>query len=214
LNVDLDNSYDAGYPGKGAALVLSGTDVYDADVIGETPDMLGSNADGSDGGCFVEVKILESGGNKVPYRYSFGETPQQAEGALEDYSDVWFANGGKSNYVHVVGANHATWAGDGRLGWSHLDANCSFTFVGELDYEELAAVANPKVTAHELAHQFELTNTDVDHLDVWCHLGENTERCVMDTTEAHGADPENGITELCHDGTDHLLEVRDWYDDL
>ncbi len=57
LSSNLSNSYDAGYPGKGAGLVLSGTDVYDPDVTGETPDMFGSNADGSDGGCFVEVKV-------------------------------------------------------------------------------------------------------------------------------------------------------------
>ncbi len=211
LSANLDNSYDAGYPsgtGKGAALVLSGTDVYDADVTSRTDDAYGSSADGSDGGCFVEIKILSDGGNNVPYRLAFG-----GDQALADYQDVWFNNKNKSNYVYVCAAAHGYFAGDGNYGLSEFTTyNCCYILIEEIDRdynEPELSVVNADVTAHEIGHQFALTQVDGNHPNVWCHLGQDTDYCVMDSARR---DRDDEHTEFCYDAPNHLHDIR-WIED-
>lgn len=220
LNIDLQNSYDAGYPranGRGAAIAKQATQVYDADVVSRVWDAFSGAADGSDGGCFVGVKILDDGGTNVPYK-EFLSGPTSSD----DYSDVWFKNKGKSNYVHVIGA-HRYDAFQDLYGISEDALNYQATFIKNVttDYPDAVAVVNADVTAHELGHQVCNNPADVDahHPAVWCHLGPETDRCLMakqyDPDEMPlGRHPEDPYSEFCHEGPDHIDDWRDALDNL
>jgi hypothetical protein len=206
LSAGLTNSYNAGYSAgdKGAAVAKPGDGVYDADITTRTDDAFGSAADGSDGGAFVEFKALSDGAGSVPYRAVLGD---QSSPTLAEYSTVWFKNQGKGNYIHVVGARYRRFAGDGFLGASSEANNYQATYLQTIqdDYPGSAATVNADTTAHEFGHQFNLASVDGSHPNVWCHLGPNTDYCIMDTD----ADPADGYSEFCHDNPNHVDAARD-----
>lgn len=209
-NRDIQSNYDAEYPranGRGAAVADPRRGVYDADVTGRTDNAFGGRADGSDGGCFVEVSILADGGNRVPYRRDWTGGVSRA-----DYTDVWFKNRGDVNYIHVVGCAYNQ-VGDNVYGVSHAGNNYNYIFLEEIqdDFAANAPTVNADTDAHEIGHHFNLANTDNAHpAGVWCHEGNGTDYCLM----SYQRDRTDGVTEFCHSAPNHLDEVRDENDSL
>ena len=220
LDIDLENSYDAGYPlvnGKGAAVVEQGTCVYDADAVSRVWDAFTGAADGSDGGCFVGVQIPCDGSTNTPYKDTLGEfTPV----SVVEYSDVWSSHTGESNYIHLIGARCERFPDDESYGVAFIwepdpgsqDHNvvCVYVEAITVKFGGSAAVANADTTAHEIGHMAAQSQVDGDHVDVWCHEGSGTDLCLMD----HGREREDGYSEFCHCCPDHIDVWRDAIDDL
>ena len=131
------------------------------------------------------------GGGCVPYREAFGSPTNRS-----NYADVWFSNRGEPNHIYALGAAYHDHLGDHHAGVSLAAENWSYVFVGELEdwWGADAWLANADAAVHEFGHQFELTPTDDEHPDVWCHDG--TDKCVMTYT----AGWTDGIAEFCYEG--------------
>jgi len=207
---DLTNSYNAGYSSgdKGAAVGLPAAGWWDADISGRTDDAFGSAADGSDDGCFVEIEMLSDGENMVQRKYVL-PTPSERL----SFCNMWFENKDKtSNYIWVCGVWHRQYEGDLYYGTAqYLDDYC-YIFLGEIthqfDYADRPTV-NADVVAHEIGHQFMLTDVDEDHQEVDCHNG--NDYCIMDDSR----DRTDGRSEFCWDDPpNHLLDVRKQDDDI
>jgi hypothetical protein len=94
--------------------------------------------------------------------------------------------------------------------------------VGEIEYQFGPgdwATVNAHVTAHEMGHQFGITDVDADanHPAVWCHEGPNTDRCLMDCNQAD-ADPTDDYSEFCYNddpnSPNHIMYIRDKEDPI
>jgi hypothetical protein len=210
LHDDLQNDYDAGYPGQGAAVARPADGVYDADLVGRFTDAYGLGTIGKDGGSFVEMTILPSGGTATPFEGTFPNDP-----AIVRYSDVWFENRNKQNYFQVIGASNYGALGDQVFGGTASSKNFCIIFVGEVDFQFQVdpLAANADVTVHEIGHQFSLTNVDSGHPSgVWCNQGLGTDFCVM----SYERNRESGYTEFCADtlSTHHNDDVRNQIDGL
>ena len=210
LDVDLTNSYNAGYGAadKGAAVAKPGDGILDANVTGQVGDAYGDGTDGTDGGCFVEVMILADGGNRVPYRETFGSAA-----ARVSFRNVWFDNKGSLNYIYVCGADYHNVVGDNTYGVASSGNNYIYVYLGEIgdDYGANAGKANPDTTAHEIGHQFGLGQVDNNHpANVWCHEGNGTDYCLM----SYQRDRTDENSEFCHDNPNHVDGVRDTADGL
>lgn len=212
---DLAHSYNGGYDydngDRGAAVARPNDGFYDADVTGRTGNAFGVAADGSDGGCFVEIKILDDGGGNVPHKHAL-----PSKGHLLMFRDMWFKNKGKSNYIWVCGARSRVGVADGQLGFSIMEGeSCSYVFVGTIEaMSSNPAIENANITAHEIGHQWTLTQVDENHPDVWCHEGPDTDDCLMDKA-ASGTD---AYSEFCYNddpnSPNHIMDVRDAADNL
>ncbi len=211
---DLTNSYNAGYSAgdKGAAVARPADGVYDANITGRDTNAFGSAANGSDGGCFVEIKILSDGTNSVPYRETFG-----SDAARVSFRNVWFSNKGKSNYIYVCSAEYHDAKGDNWYGVTNNGYNVTYVYLGEIsdDFPSDVATVNADVTAHEIGHQFALTQVDGSHPnDIWCHEGNGTDYCLM----SYQRDRTDAYSEFCYNSDPnspiHIMDVRDASDSL
>jgi len=148
---------------------------------------------------------MGDGSNYVPHREYFG-----SDSFMAKFRDVWFDNQGKSNYIWVCGAKQYASQGDGKLGYAHSGYNYSYTFVGEIEYHYRATpgvipTVNADTTAHEIGHQFGLTECDGDHpAGVWCHEGSGTDYCLM----SFDCNITDSYSEFCYNGPNHLMDIR------
>lgn len=133
------------------------------------------------------------------------------------YSGIWFKNKGKQNYMHVIGASYENYDNNNVYGLSKQQDNYLFIYIQMItdNYPTTGATVNADTVAHELGHQFYLARTSVDAnhpAGVWCHLGPNTDYCVM----SYQADADDEYSELCHvHGTsNHMDDIRDATDTL
>jgi len=205
LNVDLQNSYDAGYnPGRGAAVGKPSGLYYEADLSRLT-NAFGSDIEGTDGGCFAEFLSLSDGAGPVPHKQFLGNLSSPT---MPEFSDVWFLHSvNMSNYIHAIGAERCQYVGDDIFGMTYSGANCQCTYVDSLGVLAL----NSDTTAHEMGHQFVLGSVDNNHpANVWCHQGSGTDYCLMSYQRTRT----DSYSEFCKDSPDHVVEVRSVLDGL
>jgi hypothetical protein len=221
LNIDLGNSYDAGYnPGDRGGAVAVPADGVSTTSFERILNAYGANTDGSDGGCFVEISDLGSG-NCVP---CWNELANTGAGNKWDdlvrFTDVWFSNASQagSNYIHLVAGQYYD-QGDGTLGiaWDPDTENWIYIFTSEIHDQaypdENAALG--EVTAHEFGHQFGLNQGDngAGHVDnnVVYPNHEGTDDCIM----SYHADIDDAHSEFCYDGaSDCIDDIRGCVDGL
>jgi hypothetical protein len=210
LSANISNSYTAGYnPGRGAAVADPSGGHRNPNTDGRLTNAYGAACNGSDGGTFVEFKLPSDGAGDVPHQNTLSPTSNPT---VYEYSDVWFKNDGKSNYIHVIGAKCYGSTSDGQLGGGDYTANVACVYVGTIwhDYAASHNTVKADVSVHEVGHQFNLASTDGSHPNVWCHEGNGTDYCVMD----YDRDREDAYSEFCYDNPNHIDEVRDTADGI
>ncbi len=246
LTDELQNDYRAGYPTaaypvldpdkRGAAVVKAGTGVFDpligpgaiaayGDIANHWQNSAG-NLTGAlaalDGGCFVELKVLQDGSGPVPYREQLRAV--NLEGIT--YANVWFrhrgteAGEGQDNYIGVFGISRIL-VGEAGEPLGKRGLAWTWTGVASIERDYLSAVANyvPTATAHEVGHLWNLQHTDGSHPDVPCHLGIEDpgppevipyDLCLMDW----GCDRTDEIMEFCLEDPHHVNVIRHAQDPL
>ena len=147
----------------------------------------GDNADGTDGGVFIEFTTLVTG--SMPKYTSFPLSTNDAE--MQAFLLYWFDNHGKQNYVQLVAARAHN---DGSLGTSFRFVNISAVTVDANLSND--AVCNNTVV-HELGHQFDLIRAPGGHVDDTVSHPNHayTDDCLM----SYNANWFDGISEFCPD---------------
>lgn len=214
LNVDLTNSYNAGYGAgdKGAAIVIpdpdrnSQADVYDALRELFSTNAYGLATDGSDGGCFVVFVPLVGASTRTPYTWSLSTLPVGNRTPFTQYIPVWFGSFHQTNVFYLLAGNSVS---TGQYGFNYGEANASVILVGTIGSNP---VFNGETVVHELGHTWVAGHqADGNHPhDAPAH--DNSDYCIMDYGPSGelGTIFSNGKTEFCVDGPDHMYEIRDY----
>lgn len=223
LNIDLTNSYNAGYStgDRGAAVAVpdrnqDGTiDAFDADFQSYIAAAFGAETDGSDGGCFVEFIDLTEETDYVPYTWSLNGSRSYSI-SYWSLIDMWFSKvSNKKNTVYLLGATHYP-SLYFYYGNTVGERNTSILYVENIErFAPSPSVFNPETVVHEIGHlwAWEDSETDRNHPDTWCHEGTNTQLCIMDYSFNGDFLDESlftdGKTEFCDDYPACIYKVRD-----
>ena len=159
----------------------------------------------------------------VPYRYG-----DNMRSDLYGWCRLWFDNRSVTNTICIVAAvDDSTWGG---CCWSSYNLECVYVeSIRDAAGSQHAAECVAACVVHETGHQFALTAVDTNHLqfvyqppcgdpwnrDLWCHLGPDTETCVM----GYDCNQRSGIVEFCacpsqQSMDHHAKDVREAADPL
>jgi len=142
---------------------------------------------------------------------------------MAGFAAPWFDNAGISGVIHCVFVDHMQMLFDDQiLGLTERDSSLSCMAVGRMAgsmgsmiYNEAALREIGQCLAHELGHQFNLSDVDGSHKHV--HISGTNDHCLMDT---YGDEHQffwgtTGLCEFCYWDTAcpdqsvaHVMEVR------
>ena len=170
----------------------SETATFDAPLT-YIPMTYGSDAEGIDGGGFVEFQPSPSGSGSIPH---FAEFPSDPE--AKAFCQFWFDNrAGNANLVQLVAADKHV---DGSLGTTFPSDNISIVTVAQ----HTSTPSLLDTVAHELGHQFNVSNSHVDSMSpAPNHNG--TDDCLM----TYHSDDTDGISEFDLDCIGDVRERTD-----
>ncbi len=145
--------------------------------------------------AFVEVLFEADGSNPLPHRSA---AQLDGDAGLIPFSALWFRNGrtlrNGTNYIHVIGCDRLLLPG--AVGYTLAEHNFTYVCRGLIEDNHDPLLVPPvvqDVSAHELAHQFGLS--DEMHLGhpAWCNPAYcGSALCLMEMDE----NLEDGIDEL------------------
>ena len=155
--------------------------------------------------------------------FTDGEIAPDGSSFRDAYSQMWFANRDKSNYIHLIAACQGTGKRQGidqteRPLTGIQGFNWCYVFIPKIsaDYPNASATAVREVSCHEIGHQFGLTlplSGQAGHIDLWpgepgyeeSHANDGQGKCLMD----YGQNWTDGHTEFCKEC---LMKIRTYPD--
>jgi len=163
------------------------------------PAGYGSDAEGTDGGTFVEYMDAPTGSGGIPKYTSF---PADGDVTSLAFCLFWFANASSSaNIFQLVAAYKHD---DGSFGTTNGSMNISFITTGNFSFGATNQAAIDETAVHEIAHQFGVANSHVD-MNVVAPNYLMTDDCVMSYHRVR----DNSIVEF---ESDCFYDIRDQTD--
>ena len=164
--------------------------------------------------AYIDILFPSKGAGPIPNpRWENYGCDQITENILKAFSEKWYKNSGKQNYIHLIGSKDECSTNMETLGatfsWdaNNPHINCSYIFSGKIqnDYPENKTNAVGTVTVHEITHQFDIKIKDCGGHPGPGHCTNNaftppndSEPCVM---QKYLQDPPNNIVRFC---TQHI----------